>query len=163
MISIIVAIAENNAIGKDGKLLCHMSEDLKYFKRKTSGKKVLMGSKTYVSLPKHPLPNRENIVITNQTGKRFQGAQTVHSITRLKAKVKKNEEGFVIGGGSIYKEMLPYADKLYITEIHHSWNDADTFFPTIDKKKWKRIYTSPTHPADEKNPYPYRFTIYEKR
>ena len=162
MISIIVAIDDNNAIGKNGDLLCHMSADLKYFKKKTTGKKVLMGSKTYESLPKRPLPNRENIVVTKHANKTFEGAIVVHSIEELREKVTADENAFVIGGGSIYREMLPYADRLYITHIHHSWDDADTFFPKIEKDIWRRVRKE-DHQADEKNPYDYTFSIYTRK
>ena len=159
MISIIVAIDDNNAIGKNGDLLCHMSADLKYFKKKTTGKKVLMGSKTYESLPKRPLPNRENIVVTKHADKTFEGAIVVHSIEELREKVTADENAFVIGGGSIYREMLPYADRLYITHIHHSWDDADTFFPVIEPTIWQQT-AAERHDADERNPYPYTYAEY---
>ena len=137
MLSIIVAIAENYAIGKKGDLLCHMPADLKHFKEITSGKTVLMGERTFFSLPKHPLPNRRNIVLTDVPGKTFEGAEAVYSIDEmmeLGERLKANGEGdeiFVIGGGMVYRQMMPRADKLYITHIHHSWEDADTFFPEI--------------------------------
>ena len=163
MLSIIVAIDENNAIGRKGDLLCHMSADMKHFKEITTGQKVLMGSKTYLSLPKRPLPNRENIVITSHVGKRFEGAtSTVYTINGLRKKVKANENGFVIGGGMIYKEMFPYVDKLYVTHIHHSWDDADTFFPKIDSAIWKQL-SAEKHEADEKNPYDYTFAEYIRK
>ena len=98
MISIIVAIAENYAIGKKGDLLCHMPADLKHFKEITSGSTVLMGERTFFSLPKHPLPNRRNIVLTDVQGKTFEGAEAVYSLDELVAKVAPEEEAFVIGG-----------------------------------------------------------------
>ena len=162
MISIIVAIAENYAIGKKGDLLCHMPEDLKHFKQVTSGKTVLMGERTFFSLPKHPLPNRRNIVLTDVPGKTFEGAEAVYSLEELCAKVSHEEEAFVIGGGMVYRQMLPLADKLYITHIHHSWPDADTFFPEIDPAIWKQL-SAERHPADEKNPFDYTFAEYGRR
>ena len=162
MISIIVAIAENYAIGKKGDLLCHMPEDLKHFKQMTSGKTVLMGERTFFSLPKHPLPNRRNIVLTDVPGKTFEGAEAVYSLEELCAKVSPEEEAFVIGGGMVYRQMLPLADKLYITHIHHSWPDADTFFPEIDPAIWKQL-SAERHPADEKNPFDYTFAEYGRR
>ena len=162
MISIIVAIAENYAIGKKGDLLCHLPADLKHFKEITSGKTVLMGERTFYSLPKHPLPNRRNIVLTDVAGKTFEGAEAVYSLQELCAKVQGEEEAFVIGGGMVYRQMMPLADKLYITHIHHSWDDADTFFPEIKEDEWKLI-SSEEHKADEKNPYDFTFCTYNRR
>ncbi len=162
MISIIVAIAENYAIGKKGDLLCHLPADLKHFKEITSGKTVLMGERTFYSLPKHPLPNRRNIVLTDVQGKTFEGAEAVYSLEELCAKVQGEEEAFVIGGGMVYRQMMPIADKLYITHIHHSWEDADTFFPEIKEDEWKLI-SSEKHQADEKNPYDFTFCTYNRR
>ena len=162
MISIIVAVAENYAIGKKGDLLCHLPADLKHFKEITSGKTVLMGERTFYSLPKHPLPNRRNIVLTDVKGKTFEGAEAVYSLEELCAKVQGEEEAFVIGGGMVYRQMMPIADKLYITHIHHSWDDADTFFPEIKETEWKLI-SSEEHQADEKNPYDFTFCTYNRR
>ena len=169
MISIIVAIAENYAIGKKGDLLCHMPADLKHFKEITSGQTVLMGERTFFSLPKHPLPNRRNIVLTDVPGKTFEGAEAVYSINELmeklkdeSLKMKEEDEAFVIGGGMVYRQMMPLADKLYITHIHHSWEDADTFFPEIDPALWEQT-SAERHEADDKNPYAYTFCTYNRR
>ncbi len=169
MISIIVAIAENYAIGKKGDLLCHMPADLKHFKEITSGQTVLMGERTFFSLPKHPLPNRRNIVLTDVPGKTFEGAEAVYSINELmeklkdeSLKLKEEDEAFVIGGGMVYRQMMPLADKLYITHIHHSWEDADTFFPEIDPALWEQT-SAERHEADDKNPYAYTFCTYNRR
>lgn len=162
MISIIVAIAENYAIGKKGDLLCHMPTDLKHFKEITSGKTVMMGERTFFSLPKHPLPNRRNIVLTDVAGKTFEGAEAVYSIDEMVKCIQGEEEAFVIGGGMVYRQMMPLADKLYITHIHHSWEDADTFFPEIKESEWK-LLNAERHFADEKNPYNYTFATYGRR
>ena len=162
MISIIVAVAENYAIGKRGDLLCHMPADLKHFKEITSGKTVLMGERTFFSLPKHPLPNRRNIVLTDVAGKTFDGAEAVYSLDELCAKVAGEDEAFVIGGGMVYRQMMPLADKLYITHIHHSWDDADTFFPEIKESEWT-LLSAERHEADDKNPYAYTFAEYGRR
>lgn len=162
MISIIVAIAENYAIGKQGGLLCHLPEDLKHFKAITSGSTVIMGERTFYSLPKHPLPNRRNIVITDQAGKTFDGAEAAYSIDEAVQLVSKDEEAFIIGGGIVYRQFMPIADKLYITHIHHSWEDADTFFPTIESDTWQKISEEP-HTADENNPFDYTFTEYVRK
>lgn len=162
MISIIVAIAENYAIGKKGDLLCHMPADLKHFKDITSGKTVMMGERTFFSLPKHPLPNRRNIVLTDVAGKTFEGAEAVYSIDEMMKCIQGEEEAFVLGGGMVYRQMMPLADKLYITHIHHSWEDADTFFPEIKESEWK-LLNAERHFADEKNPYNYTFATYGRR
>ena len=162
MISIIVAVAENYAIGKKGDLLCHMPADLKHFKTITSGHTVMMGERTFLSLPKHPLPNRRNIVLTDVKGKTFEGAETVYSMDEMVAQVNPDEEAFVIGGGMVYRQVMERADKLYITHIHHSWPDADTFFPEIDPKVWKQL-SAERNSADENNPYDYTFAEYGRR
>ena len=161
MISIIVAIAENYAIGKKGDLLCHMPADLKHFKQITSGHTVMMGERTFLSLPKHPLPNRRNIVLTDMKGKTFEGAETVYSIDEMVNCINGDEEAFVIGGGMVYRQMMERADKLYITHIHHSWEDADTFFPVIEPAKWQ-LLSAERHRADENNPYAFTFAEYVK-
>lgn len=162
MISIIVAIAENYAIGKKGDLLCHLPEDLKHFKHITSGKTVLMGERTFFSLPKHPLPNRRNIVLTDVQGKTFEGAEAVYTLDEAVQAIQSDEEAFVIGGGMVYRQMMPRADKLYITHIHHSWEDADTFFPEIKAGEWQ-LLSAERHSADENNPYDYTFAEYGRR
>jgi len=162
MISIIVAIAENYAIGKKGDLLCHLPEDLKHFKHITSGKTVLMGERTFFSLPKHPLPNRRNIVLTDVQGKTFEGAEAVYSLDEAVQAIQSDEEAFVIGGGMVYRQIMPRADKLYITHIHHSWEDADTFFPEIKAEEWQ-LLSAERHSADENNPYDYTFAEYGRR
>lgn len=162
MISIIVAIGDkNNAIGRKGDLLCHLPNDLKHFKQITSGSTVIMGKRTYFSLPKHPLPNRRNIVITDIAGEQIEGAETVYSINEAIEAVKDEQESFIIGGGMVYKQFMPIADKLYITHIHHTWTDADTFFPEIDSKVWK-LTKEEYHSADELNPFDYTFAEYTR-
>lgn len=162
MISIIVAISEENAIGKQGGLLCHLPNDLKHFKAVTSGATVIMGERTFFSLPKHPLPNRRNIVITDVAGKTFEGAESAYSIEEAVQMVANEQEAFIIGGGMVYRQFMPIADKLYITHIHHSWNDADTFFPEIKPEEWQLVSTE-KHLADENNPYDYTFAEYLRK
>ena len=159
MISIIVAIAENYAIGQKGDLLCHLPNDLKHFKEITSGCTVIMGKRTFFSLPKHPLPNRRNIVITDIAGEQFEGAEAAYSIDEAVKLADQDKENFIIGGGMVYRQFMPLADKLYITHIHHSWPEADTFFPEIDPKIW-HLEKSERHEADEKNPFAYSFAEY---
>ena len=163
MISIIVAISEENAIGKQGGLLCHLPQDLKHFKSITSGHPVLMGERTFFSLPRHPLPNRKNIVLTDQMGKTFEGAEAVYSIEEAVEKLKAlNEECFIIGGGMVYRQFMPLADKLYITHIHHSWKDADTFFPEIREQEWL-LTQEEHHNQDADNGYSYTFAEYLRK
>ena len=152
MLSIIVAIAaSNNAIGKDNSLLWHISEDLKRFKEITSGHKILMGRKTFESLP-GILPNREHIILTRD--KNFNvDSDKVTIINNIEDAIKyykdSNEEIFIIGGGEVYKEFLPFANKLYLTKVYKDF-DADTFFPQINLDEWKVIHTSETK-IDEKS------------
>ena len=162
MLSLIVAIAENNAIGKAGDLLCHLPNDLQYFKRQTSGCTVIMGERTFFSLPKHPLPNRRNIVLSDRADFTFEQTEVAHSIHEVMEMIALEEQAFIIGGGMVYRQFLPLVDKLYITHIHHTWEDADTFFPEIDPAIWQCI-SEEHHEADEKNPYAHTFAVYTKR
>lgn len=161
MISIIVAIAENNAIGKDNQLLWHISNDLKRFKRITKGHGVIMGKKTYESLPKVPLPNRTNIVISDHPSDHFEGCITVFSIEEAMEKCKDDDEAFVIGGGSIYKQLLPFAEKLYITKVHKEF-DADTFFPSVNYDEWELIESEKVV-NDDQNDFNYSFLTYIRK
>ncbi len=160
-ISIIVAVAENNAIGKGNKLLWHISDDLKRFKRLTTGHHVVMGKKTYESLPVKPLPNRTNVVISDIEGELIKGCEMAYSIEEAIEKCADNEESFIIGGGSVYSQFLPFADKLYITKVHKAFN-ADTFFPEIDENEWKLIEREDAEP-DGKNDFSFSYLTYVRR
>lgn len=162
MISIIVAISQNNAIGRKGQLLCHLPADLQHFKAVTSGHTVLMGERTYLSLPKRPLPKRRNIVLTDRANAVFDGAECVYSMEEAQAACLPTEETFIIGGGMVYRQFFPLADKLYITHIEHTFDDADTFFPDILDKDWQLI-SEEYHPADADNPFGFRFCEYIKK
>ncbi len=164
MLSIIVAISENNAIGQKGGLLCHLPADLKHFKDITSGHPVLMGERTYLSLPKRPLPNRRNIVLTDNPQFAAEGVEIVHSIPEALQLINEDStaEFFIIGGGMVYRQFFALADKLYITRIHHTWNDADTFFPEIKDNEWQVIKQGDCA-SDDKNPYNYTFLEYIKK
>ena len=134
MISLIVAVDEKGGIGYDGQLLAHIPEDLQRFKSLTTGHIVIMGRKTWDSLPRKPLSNRRNIVISNQKQENFMTIpECLEEIKDIK------DEVFVIGGGKIYKYFLPKADRIYITLIHKSFDKVDTYFPAIDKKEWTII------------------------
>jgi dihydrofolate reductase len=158
-LSIIAAIAANNAIGKNNQLLCHISEDLQRFKKLTLHHTVIMGRKTFLSLPKGALPERKNIVVTNQSLQLSNCliAKTLEEALQL---CKEEEEIFIIGGSSLYHQTINEADKLYLTFIHAPF-DADAFFPTLDIAQW-RITFSEDHPATDTNPYHFSFINYER-
>src|SRR5664279_936205 len=136
MISIIVAVSEDWGIGKDNELLWHISEDLKRFKRLTSGNVVIMGKKTWESLPKKPLPNRKNIVLTDNPNEIIDNSITAYSLDDSLAKCAPVEEIFIIGGGSIYRQFMPIADRLFITHVHKK-APADIYFPAVDLNVWE--------------------------
>ena len=160
-ISIIVAIAENYAIGKDNRLLYHLSDDLKRFKKLTTGHTVIMGRNTFLSLPAGALPNRTNIVISDVPGERFPCCIMTGSIEDAISKCDENDECFIIGGGMIYRQFLPYASRLYITWLHAS-PDADTFFPEINFDQWVEL-SRERHKAEGKNEVDYSFVIYKRK
>jgi len=162
-ISIIVAIAENNAIGKNNELLWHISEDLKRFKKITIGHKVIMGRNTYLSLPEknRPLKDRTNIVISDIPGESFEGCIMAGSIEEVLEICPEEEECFVIGGGMIYKQFLRHAERLYITRVFESY-EADVFFPEINYDEWNEIERE-TQPYDEKNGFSYAFITYRRK
>ena len=161
MINLIVAIAENNAIGKNGDLLCHLPNDLKHFKEITNGATVVMGKNTFFSLPRHPLPNRRNIVLTRDTNFSYENTDVAHSINDVYDMISTDEKVFIIGGGNVYEQFMNRVDKLYITHIHHSWSDADTFFPVIDPAIWQCV-SEEHHDTDERHDYAYTFAEYTK-
>ncbi len=160
-ISIIVAIAQNYAIGKDNDLLWHISKDLKRFKELTKDHFVVMGKRTYYSLPTRPLPNRTNMIITDVPGEEIDNCLMAYSIEDAVAKMDNEKENFIIGGGSIYRQFLPLADKLYITRVHKDF-EADTFFPEISEKEWKLIEKTDIN-DDPQNDFTYSFEIYERK
>ncbi len=165
-ISLIVAIAENNAIGLNNDLLWRLPNDMKYFREITSNHHIITGRKNYISIPQkfRPLPNRTNLVLTRNTNFTEEGCHIFNNLERAIEFANKNNETelFIIGGGQIYKEALDknLIDKMYITHVHHSF-EADTFFPEIDNKVWKKTSTV-SHEKDEKHPYPYSFVVYKK-
>ncbi len=155
-ISIIVAIAKNRAIGKDNRLLWHLSDDLKRFKKLTTGHTLIMGRNTFLSLPNGALPNRRHIVITDQTDEAFDGCEMARSIEEAIELAGKDEECFVIGGGMVYAQFLPIAGKLYLTQVLESF-EADTFFPEIDFSQWKALVTEEVE-SGERNQYKHSYT-----
>ena len=160
MISIIAVIDQNNAIGLNNRLLCHLPNDLKYFKRITSGHPVVMGWRTYESLPVKPLPNRKNIVICDLFDVSAPGCILVSSIEEACAQCDATEECFVIGGAMVYRQMINMAQKLYITRVHHAF-DADVWFPEINAGEWRQLSSERNEP-DEKHQYAYSFEVYTR-
>lgn len=160
MISFIFAMDANRLIGKDNDLPWHLPNDLAYFKKITSGHSIIMGRKTYESIGR-PLPNRKNIVVTSAHDSEFPGCTVVSSIEDVLQIASDTEECFVIGGAQLYTGLFPYADRLYMTKIHHQF-DGDRYFPEFDESKWKLV-SSEQGTKDEKNPYDYEFLVYEKK
>lgn len=139
MFSGIVAIGKNNEIGKNNKLLWHLPEDLKNFKEITTGKTIIMGRKTFESIGR-ALPNRRNIILTRQIGKKIDGGEVFHSLEEIISLFENSdEEVFIIGGADLYNEMMPKFDKLYISFIKKEDKDADAFFPKIDFSDWEVV------------------------
>ena len=156
MISLIVAASSNNAIGKNNQLLWHLPKDLKFFKNTTWAMVVIMGRKTYESVNK-PLPGRLNIVITNNAGWTADGVRVVSSLADAIALARQEhfKEIFIIGGGEIYKQAMPLADKIYMTRVH-THLEADTFFPEIDEQEWS-LASSEDFGKDDKHAHDFSF------
>jgi len=164
MISLIVAVGDNNVIGKDNALIWHLPADMKFFKEKTTGHCIITGRKNYESIPEkfRPLPNRTNIVITRQNDYNAPGAIVVGSVDAAleKARQTGDEEIFIIGGAEIFRQSLPFADRIYLTVIHHSF-EGDVFFPEIDPREWRETARI-KGPLDEKNKYPHDYITLDK-
>ncbi|MHB9055267.1 MAG: dihydrofolate reductase [Paludibacteraceae bacterium] len=162
-VSIIAAVADNYAIGKNNKLLWHLPADLKHFKEMTSGHAVVMGKRTFESLPNGPLPNRKNIVLTSipeGNYSKYYEAVSLHDAIDL---CEKEDEIFIIGGATIFKQAMtfPGVDTMYITWVHADFQ-ADAFFPKFDQDSWEQVKCE-RHEADEKNPHPYSFCEYIRK
>ena len=174
IISIISAIGNNNEIGKKNDLLWSLPEDMKHFRKITTGHPVVMGQKTFESLRRdengkqvgRTLPNRRNIILTQEQSFILPNTEIIRSIDELMDLLKKttneNEEVFVIGGGSIYKAMIDKVDKLYITHVNESFPDAEIFFPKIDKNKWEKV-KSEKYSKNDLNKYDLEFAEYIKK
>ncbi len=160
IISIIVAMDRNRAIGKDNQLLWHISNDLKRFKAITSGHTVVMGRLTFESLPKGPLPNRRNIVLS-ASKLNIHGCEMAHSIDEVTEMSASEDEIFIIGGGNVYRQFLPLAHRLYITRIDKAF-DADTFFPEIDNMLWE-LKEKTLVDNDLQNDFVYTFENYNRK
>lgn len=161
MLSIIVAIAKNNAIGKDNKLLWHLPEDLKRFKKLTTGHNIIMGRKTFESLGR-VLPNRHHIILCNDMEMNIddENVEVLEDISMLDKYINSDEENFVIGGATMYKLLMPYAKKMYITEIDKEF-DGDVYFPEINKDEWT-VTNREKGPKDNENDFEYEYVTYKR-
>lgn len=160
-LTIIVAAAQNDAIGKGNKLIWHLSDDLKRFKSLTNGHHIIMGRKTFESFPK-PLPNRTHIVITRQSDyKAPEGVIIVNTLEKAIEAAKSDPQPFIIGGGEIYKQSMALADKIELTRVHEDF-EGDTFFPKVDLNIWKETANT-FHTKDEKHKYEFSFLTYERK
>lgn len=159
-LSIIVAMANHHAIGLNNQMLCHLPDDLKRFKRITMGHTVIMGRKTWESLPKKPLPGRNNIVMS-RSPLNLTGATVVSSVEQALDLCPNGDESFVIGGATVYSLFLSYVDKLYITRIYHDF-EADTFFPDFDESQWQLIGREDVLPNID-NPYSYAYLTFVRK
>lgn len=162
MISIIAAIDRNRAIGYENKLLFWLPNDLKRFKELTTGHTILMGRKTFESLPKGALPNRRNVVVSSQKGITFEGADTYQTLPEALQSCRPDEHIYIIGGASVYRQAIEWADELCLTEIDAEAGQADAYFPDISPIVWHEK-SRDVHPADEKHLCPYAFVCYERR
>lgn len=161
-LSIIVAITDDFAIGKDNDLLLHIPGDLQHFKNTTKGHTVVMGDRTLISLPgSKPLPKRRNIVMTLDKDFKAEGCEIAYSIEEMQALVKDEDEVFIIGGGTIYKLFYPIVDQLYLT-IAHTTVEADTYFPSINFDEWEETSREDI-PAGEKTTFAYSFVNYTRK
>jgi dihydrofolate reductase len=159
-LSIVVAMDSNRLIGKDNDLPWYLPADLVFFKKLTTGNAILMGRKTFDSIGR-PLPNRRNIVITRNTDIEITGCEVVNSIEEALLLAQREAEVMVIGGAKLYQQILPLADRLYITKIEGEF-DGDTYFPPYDEKNWRQV-SCESHLADKKNNHPCHFVVFEKK
>jgi dihydrofolate reductase len=162
IVSLVVAAAENNVIGKNNQLLWHLPKDMKFFKNLTWAMPVVMGRKTFESMGSKPLPGRKNIIITRQPGWKADGVQVVNSVdaaVALAASLNYNET-FIIGGGEIYMIAFDKADKIYMTRVHTE-PEGDAYFPVMEKNDWELV-SNTENPADEKHAYAFSFQLWQR-
>lgn len=157
-ITLIAAAAENNALGRDNRMIWHLPDDFKRFKQLTSGNYIIMGRKTFESLP-GMLPNRTHVIITRQEDYKADGCVVVNSLDEAIKACPQDEEVFIIGGGEIYKQSIGIADKIELTRVHGISPEADAFFPEIDLDNWQLV-EEVHHPKDEKHKYEFSFLTY---
>ncbi|MDD2284660.1 MAG: dihydrofolate reductase [Paludibacter sp.] len=161
-ISIVAALADDYAIGYKKKLPWNLPADMKHFKALTTGHTVLMGKRTFESLPNGPLPNRTNIVLTTMLSEGVvEGYFEADSLEDALDLCSNAEQVFVVGGAAVYKQSMDFVDAMYLTWVHGEFK-ADTYFPEIDFNLWKEV-SRENHPADDKNKYPYSFSVYERK
>jgi dihydrofolate reductase len=158
-ITLIVAAAENNAIGKDNQMLWHLPNDFKYFKKNTLEHSVVMGRKTFVSIGK-PLPERRNIILTRDMNYSHEEVDVANSVQEVLNYCRDEREIFIIGGTEIYKQTLPLADKILLTRVHTTI-DGDAYFPALLDHEWKLV-SAEKHEKDEKHAFDYTFEVYER-
>ncbi len=159
LLSFVVAMADNRVIGRAGGLPWHLRADLRYFKRITMGKPIIMGRRTHESIGR-PLPGRHNIVISRNPAYQAPGCTVVDSTDAALTTAGAAEEIMIIGGGSLYRETLPRASRLYLTEVHAS-PEGDVTFPELDPAEWREV-SRESHPADAANDHPYSFVVLER-
>lgn len=161
MITIICALDRRRGIGFEGRLLFHLRADLQRFKALTTGHTIIMGRRTFDSLPKGALPRRRNIVLSRQEGLACPGAEVFHTLDEA-LNACAGEDVYIIGGHSVYRDALPLADRLALTEVDAEARQVDTYFPEFAADEWELLHRE-SHPADEQNDYPYAFADYARR
>lgn len=160
MLTIIAAAAENNALGKNNDLVWHLPDDFRRFKKLTSGHHIIMGRKTFESLPQ-PLPDRTHVVVTHQKDYNPEDTVIAHSLDRAIEISKGDNQPFIIGGGEIYKQSIDRADRIELTRVHETF-EADTFFPEIDESQWELV-SEEFHDKDEKHEYAFSYLTYDRK
>ena len=160
IVSVIAAVADNGVIGRDGGLPWHLPADLKRFKRLTTGHHMIMGRRTWDSIGRRPLPGRPTIVVSRDPEFVAGGAQVAGSVRAALELAAGADEVFIAGGGAVYLEALPVADRVYLTRVHGRF-EGDAFFPPFDSSGW-RVVVEERHEADEKNPHAHTFMVYER-
>lgn len=159
MVTLIAVVGRDGSIGRGGDLIRHLPEDLRHFKSLTLGHPVIMGRKTWESLPKRPLPKRRNIVVTRNPGYHAEGAEVVGSLDEA-LRLVADDDSFIMGGGQIYAAAIAKADRLELTLIDEEVPDADTFFPEVDSAVWRETASAPGNPPEGCPPY--RFVTFER-
>ena len=162
-IAYVVAMDENRVIGRDNDLPWRLPDDMRWFREKTLGKPCIMGRKTYDSLPDRfrPLPGRLNIVVTRNSDYQALGAVVVHSVDEALQATGDVEEVIIVGGGDLFRRLMPVVDRLYLTQVHGAVQ-GDVFFPPVDLSQWHETYRQ-EHPADERHPLPFTWLILDRK
>lgn len=160
ILSAVVVADLNHAIGKNNQLLCHLPADLKFFKATTMGSPIVMGRKTYESIGR-PLPGRRNLVITRRSDYRIEGVEIYHSLEAALESCKE-EKVFIIGGAEIFRQSMPLLKEIYRTLIDHKFEEADTYFPDVEKEGFEMVWEE-CHKKDDKNPYDYCFQKWARK